>query len=141
MRSMTAFLALAFPFALSTAGPSDSPRVALKGYDPVAYFTEHKPVKGVEANTFDWDDTRYHFATPKHRDMFAGDPERYAPRFSGNCTGAVLKGTTYEADPEAWTIVDGKLYLFSSAGVKERLTANPAALAKAEEAWRKRKMR
>ena len=135
MRSMTALAIFLFA-ALPAVAQAAEARVAMKGYDPVAYFTEQRPVKGVAGISHEWDDTHYHFSTNRHREMFAADPERYAPRFSGNCTSAVAKGMTYEADPEAWMIVDGRLYLFSSARARKEFEANPAALAKAEEAWR-----
>ncbi len=95
-------------------------RLVLKGYDPVAYFTDGKPAKGDPRFSYDLDDERYHFASARHRDMFAGDPERYAPQFSGYCTGSMSRGVRNEGNPEAWVIVDGQLYVF---GAKDSATA------------------
>jgi YHS domain-containing protein len=111
----------------------------IKGYDPVAYFIAGKPVRGSPGISFDWDDGRYHFSSPRNRDIFATDPERYAPRFSGYCTGSVAAGTPEEPDPRQWSIVDGKLYLFGSARSKERLESDPKGLASAESAWQQAK--
>lgn len=126
--------------APSWGDSSTAPRIALKGYDPVAYFTERKPLKGDSQIAHDWDDSRYYFASARHRELFAADPDRYAPRFSGFCTGAVLKGERYEANPDYWAIVDGKLYVFSSRAGKERFEQNPA-IELAEKAWRQTKSR
>lgn len=96
-----------------SAAPSAGPRVALKGYDPVSYFTDGKPEQGSKEFTFAFDDTTYWFKSAEHRDKFAADPERYAPQFDGYCAIQVSRGHKVEADPEAWTITNGKLYVFS----------------------------
>lgn len=88
-------------------------RVALKGYDPVSYFTDGKPEQGSKEFTFAYDDTSYWFKNAEHRDMFASDPERYAPQFDGYCAIQLSRGHRVEADPEAWAITNGKLYVFS----------------------------
>jgi hypothetical protein len=108
------------------ASAGDNLRVVLKGYDPVAYFTEGKPVKGDPKYTYDWDEGRYHFASAKHRDMFAGDPEKYAPQFGGYCTGSMSRGVRNEGDPEGWTIKDGKLYVFGAAKWKAVAESDPS---------------
>jgi len=78
----------------------------------VAYFTDGKAVKGDPAIAFEWDEGRYHFASQKNRDLFAAEPDRYAPRFGGYCTGSMAGGKEQpnEGDGRAWKIVDGKLY-------------------------------
>ena len=112
------------------------PRVALKGYDPVAYFTEHRPMKGVPAHRMDWDGARYQFASAKNRDLFSGDPDRYVPQFSGFCSAALSKGKKIEGDPNVWKIVDGRLYVFSRAGPA---VEDPAVLARAHAKWKEMK--
>jgi len=92
--------------------PSDSPRVVLKGHDPVAYFTEGRPVKGSARFAHDWDGERYYFASAANRDRFAADPERYAPQFGGYCTGSLSRNIRNEAHPDGWIISEGKLYVF-----------------------------
>ena len=98
-----------------TAMSEDKLRVMLKGHDPIAYFTDGKPVKGNQKISYDWDDGRYYFASSEHRTMFASNPDRYAPQFGGYCTGSMSRGETgNEANPEAWMIADGKLYVFGA---------------------------
>ena len=120
------------------------PRLALKGHDPVAYFTEGKPVMGSPQFAFDWDEGRYYFANARHRDMFAGDPDRYAPRFGGYCTASMTRGAANEADPEVFSIVDGRLYLIGAGKGKEvalaardRLKTDPAMIPAAQKNWEK----
>ena len=118
-RSATSVLA-ACAFLLSTASVfAQDLRVVLKGHDPVAYFTEGKPVKGDPKLSYDWDEGRYYFSSAKHRDLFAANPERYAPQFGGYCTGSMSGGATREGDPEAWIIRDGKLYVFGATKFKD----------------------
>ena len=88
--------------------------MAIEGYDPVAYFTEGKAMKGSEEFAHDWLGTPWHFANATHRDMFAADPARFAPQYGGYCAlGVGLDGHASEnIDPErAWRIIDDKLYL------------------------------
>lgn len=122
--------------AADIAPPKPQTRVALSGYDPVSYFTEPKPVKGSGEFTFAYDDTVYWFASAEHRTMFAADPERYAPQFDGYCTITLSRGTRVEADPEAYAIRDGKLYVFSlKKGVQKFAAEAPEIIAKATDNW------
>ena len=125
---VAAFGALLFLVSSITWAQGSTLRVVLKGHDPVAYFTEGKPVKGDPKLSYDWDDGRYYFASAKHRDMFAADPERYAPQFGGYCTGSMARGVTNEGDPDGWVISDGKLYVFGAAKFKEVAEKDPAYL-------------
>ncbi len=93
--------------------------VAIEGYDPVAYFTEGKPVKGRKSFETEWNGATWRFASAEHRDAFEATPEAYAPRYGGYCAWAVSQGYTAGIDPEAWKIVDGKLYLNYSRKVQE----------------------
>ena len=75
------------------------------------------PCKAVPEFAYSWQDAEWHFVTAEHRDLFANDPERYAPQFGGFCAMALTEDVVKVVDPEAWTIVDGKLYLnFSKKG-------------------------
>jgi hypothetical protein len=94
--------------------------VALEGYDTVAYFEQGRPVKGSDRFTFSWMGASWQFASATHRDLFAADPEKYAPQFGGYCSYAVSEGYTAEIDPQAWKIVDGKLYLNYSKSVQQK---------------------
>jgi YHS domain-containing protein len=114
-----AVLTVAAEFGTAKAElPPSGRRVALSGYDSVAYFTPGHPEKGSEAFWFAFDDAVYYFRTAKHRALFAADPERYAPQYAGYCAAGLSKGYKEEPDPEAWAIVNGKLYLVA---LKERI--------------------
>jgi YHS domain-containing protein len=105
--------AAAYPWA--TALPSAvAPGIplAIKGYDPVAYFTDGKPTRGVPEIEYAWNGLRYRFSRAEHRELFKSDPVRYAPQFGNYCAMALSKGELVEADPENWLISDGKLYVF-----------------------------
>jgi hypothetical protein len=106
---------------VSLANTDSSPagrRIALSGYDPVAYFTDGRPEKGSNAFWFAFDDAVYLFRSAEHRSMFAADPERYAPQYDGFCAAGVSKGYKTEPDPAAWVIANGKLYVLM---LKERV--------------------
>jgi YHS domain-containing protein len=89
-------------------------QVALKGYDPVAYFTEGHPDKGMPEFVASYDGVTYWFKNANDRALFVADPDRYAPQYDGYCAVTVSRGGKYEADPEAWQIADGKLYVFGA---------------------------
>jgi hypothetical protein len=86
-------------------------RIAIKGYDTVAYFTDGKAIKGSSSFEYVWNKARWQFASRAHREMFIADPDHYAPQFGGFCAGAIVGGVLVPANPESWTIVDGKLYM------------------------------
>src|SRR5262245_819922 len=86
--------------------------LAIKGYDPVAYFTDGKPTLGLPEIEYEWDEYRYRFSRVEHRELFKVDPMRYAPQFENFCAMALSRGELVEANPEYWLISDGKLYLF-----------------------------
>ena len=86
--------------------------LAIRGYDPVAYFTLGKPVQGDGNLEYEWDEQRYRFSRAEHREMFKADPVRYAPQFANFCAMALTRGEIDEANPEYWLVSDGKLYLF-----------------------------
>ena len=92
---------------------TDAP-LAIKGYDPVAYFTDGKPTRGPPEFEYDWDEHRYLFASAEHRDLFKADPVRYAPQFGNYCAMALAMGEIVVANPENWLVSDGKLYVFGN---------------------------
>jgi hypothetical protein len=100
-------------FGAATA--ADKPPLAIKGYDPVAYFTMGRAMPGLPELEYQWDEHRYRFARPEHLRDFKADPARYAPRFANLCTMALARGEFVEANPEYWLISDGRLYLFGKA--------------------------
>lgn len=111
--------------------------VAIMGYDPVAYFTEGRAVKGSEKFSYEWLGTPWQFANGKHRELFIGDPTKYAPQYGGFCVGEVaFNGATFNLDPEAWAIIDGKLYVAYSKEFMAKFKARPNDfLAEAEANW------
>lgn len=94
--------------------------VALKGYDAVSYFEEGAAVKGLPEFSHFWMNATWHFKNAANRDRFATRPESFAPQFGGYCAYAVSEGYTASIDPEAWKIVNGKLYLNYSKGVQRK---------------------
>jgi len=98
--------------------------LAIRGYDPVAYFTQNKPVKGSQEHSLDWNGSTWRFSSAEHKALFENDPEKYAPQFGGYCSYAVSEGYTASTVPEAWDIVDGKLYLNYSLSVRNRWLQN-----------------
>ena len=112
--------------------------VAILGYDPVAYFTEGRAVKGSPEIQQSWLGATWHFSTEANRDAFAAEPIRYAPQYGGFCAGSTAFGQiTSNIDPEAWRIIDGRLYLFGGkSGLEEDFDPNAAkVLADAEAHW------
>lgn len=113
--------------------------VAIMGYDPVAYFTRGKAMKGSEKFSYEWLGTPWHFANAKHREMFISEPMKYAPQYGGYCAGEVAFGSvTVNIDPEAFKIIDGKLYLtYDQGGANWFATHAAEAVAKADDNWPK----
>ncbi len=91
---------------------------AIKGYDPVAYFTESAAVKGDSDYSYEWNGADWHFSSAENRQLFIDNPAKYAPQYGGYCAWAVSEGYTAKVDPTAWNVVDGKLYLNYNQSVK-----------------------
>ena len=100
-----------FATAAKSNATEEAP-LAIKGYDPVAYFTDGKPTHGLPEIEYEWDEHRYRFFRAEHRELFKADPVRYAPQFADFCAMSLAGGVIVEADPENWLISDGKLYIF-----------------------------
>jgi hypothetical protein len=134
-------LALAALLAASTAVAGerinkDAEDLAIRGYDTVAYFTDGRPVEGSPEFEHVWQEARWRFASAEHRALFAGDPDRYAPQFGGFCTGGMGLGQLSPIDPEAWVIVEGRLYLHYDKEGRDETAADPEAdIAAAAERW------
>jgi enamine deaminase RidA (YjgF/YER057c/UK114 family) len=113
LKPSAALAGLLFVTVLVPTARSEEPKLSINGYDPVAYFTDGKPVPGKTEFEYLWRKLRWRFANGEHRDLFIKDPDRYAPQYDSYCAMGVAwtdphKDTT---DPEAWAIIDGKLYL------------------------------
>ncbi len=96
--------------------------VAIGGWDTVAYFTGDRAVEGLPEFSHEWDGATWLFSSAGNRDLFAANPEAYAPAFGGWCAFALSKGQyAAEVDPaNAWTVRDGMLYLNWDEGVRDR---------------------
>ncbi|MDL5050958.1 YHS domain-containing (seleno)protein [Oscillatoria amoena NRMC-F 0135] len=109
---------------------------AIRGYDPVAYFLEAAPIKGSPDFTFTWQGATWYFKSAGHRNMFIGDPERYAPQFGGFCSFGVSRNYKVKTEPDAWSIVDGKLYLNYDIQVQKKWLADKHAyIVRAKSNW------
>lgn len=87
--------------------------LAIKGYDPVAYFTENKAVKGDRNIVYMYKGVRYYFSSAQNMEMFKADPMKYEPMYGGYCAYAMGKsGKKVSIDPKTFKVLDGKLYLF-----------------------------
>jgi YHS domain-containing protein len=123
--------------AWAQSGQPAPARLALKGYDPVAYFTDGKATPGNPQYETAYDGTRYRFASAQHLEAFKADPDRYAPQFAGSCAAGIAMGMKVEAEPESWAIVDGKLFVFSSAKSRDAMQADSAGMiAKGQANWK-----
>ena len=110
----TMLLALLFATFLARTASGDEQRLSISGYDPVAYFTDGIPVQGKSEFEYSWHRLRWRFVSSEHRDLFTRDPKHYAPQYDGYCAMGVSENEAAHkdtVDPEAWAIVDGKLYL------------------------------
>ena len=104
-------------------GRSDT---AILGYDPVAYFTDSKPVKGTDAFAFEWMGAKWKFASQAHLDAFKAAPEKYAPQYGGYCAYGVSQDNLVSIEPDKFTVQGGKLYLNYDADVQAKWLKDPA---------------
>ncbi|HEY4206990.1 MAG TPA: YHS domain-containing (seleno)protein [Puia sp.] len=109
---------------------------AIKGYDPVAFFTESRPVIGADSLMWQWNDARWYFATRQDLEAFKISPESYAPQYGGYCAYGTAQGHKAPTEIDTWTILDGKLYFNYSQKVKVMWSKDrPAMIKKADENW------
>lgn len=130
--------ALALPLAAQTKTllNLDKTGVAIQGYDPVAFFTDGKPVKGKPEFPARHNGALYYFASKEHRDLFKADPVKYEPAFGGYCAYGVSRNKLVEIDVDAFQIVDGQLLLQYNKGVRDDFNKDPRGnLSKAHTNW------
>jgi YHS domain-containing protein len=109
---------------------------AINGYDPVSYFVEGKPEKGNEAFSYNWNDATWHFVSEQNMNLFKSNPEKYAPQFGGYCAFAASKGFTANTDPNAFKIMEGKLYLCADPNIlKQWLEGGEESLKESVSNW------
>jgi len=110
--------------------------VAVEGHDPVAYFTEGRPVKGERAFSTEYNGATFRFASQANLDTFLADPVKYAPQYGGYCAWAISQGYTAKGDADHWSIVDGKLYLNFNQSVQDTWEEDiPGFIALADSNW------
>jgi YHS domain-containing protein len=107
--TLTAFSSAAFSEDPIETGTFNNK--AIYGYDTVAYFTQGKPVKGEDKITSEWRGATWHFSSAEHKAMFDEAPEKFAPQYGGYCSYAMSRGKFVGVDEEAFTVLNGKLYV------------------------------
>ena len=118
---LTAVLLFLTATAFAQQSPVFAPdNQAIRGYDPVAYFTDNKPVKGLPNLTYTWQGVAWSFANQANLDAFKAAPEKYAPQYGGYCAYGASENHKSPTDPDAFTIVDDKLYLNYTPKVKTK---------------------
>jgi len=114
----------------------DDSGVAIQGYDPVAFFTDNKPVKGDQKFLFKHDGAIYYFASKEQKNLFKADPAKYTPEFGGYCAYGVSRNKLAKIDVDAFQIVDGKLLLQYSKGIRDDFNEDAKGnLVKANANW------
>ncbi len=112
--------------------------IAIRGYDPVAYFNQGKPLKGKKDFEYRYMGTTWRFVSAENRDAFTKDPDKYAPQYGGYCAFGMSHGYAAPIDPKAWSVVEGKLYLNYNLDVRKEWNKNvPGFITKANENWPK----
>jgi hypothetical protein len=136
VRSILFLLLLLTGFEERAMGNLLDSDMAIKGYDTVEYFKTGKALKGNELFTFKWHDMTWFFSTKENRDLFAANPEQYAPQYDGYCAWAMTEARKAQTDPEIWKIVNGKLYLQCSQASYEKWSRDiPGNIKKADMNW------
>ncbi len=111
--------------------------IAIKGYDPVAYFTEKKAMAGDQSITFDWSGARWQFVSKENMELFKKNPEKYVPQYGGYCAYGISENHKSPTDPNAWTVIGDKLYLNYNLKVKELWSTDiPGRIKKADANWK-----
>ncbi len=109
----------------------------ISGYDPVAYFTDGKPMKGSGYHVAEFEGVTYAFSSKENKQTFEANPEKYIPAYGGYCAYGVAVGKKFVSDPEAWKIVDGTLYLNLDKDIQNKwLEDVPGFIKKSEANWK-----
>jgi hypothetical protein len=110
--------------------------LALKGYDPVAYFTEGRAVEGRKEFTHEYAEAKWRFVSAANRDLFADKPELYVPQYGGYCAWGISQEKFFDGDPQVWKIVDGKLYVNYNKKIEKTWEQDiPGFIEKADHTW------
>ena len=123
-------------FAGDLVNVSGASKVALSGFDPVAFFTDAKPLNGSPFIAAEHQGATYFFTSEEHKKLFAADPAKYAPQFGGFCAFGVAIDKLFPVDISTWQVRDGKLYLNLNPDILKQFNADFAGnLAKANGNW------
>ena len=132
-------LTLAFALAASAAAAGEvheTGGIGIKGHDPVAYFDQGRAVAGKPELSAEHGGITYRFARPENREAFRAEPARYLPQYGGFCAFGVAGGYKADIDPEAFSLVDGKLYLNYSKSIRSNWLSDVAGyIGKADAKW------
>jgi len=110
--------------------------VAIQGYDPVAFFTDNRPVKGNPQFQSEYHGAKYHFASAEHKAAFDKEPTKYEPQFGGYCAFGTSRGKTVPIKIEAWQIVNGRLLMQYDLDVKDKFNKDQQGnLGRADTNW------
>jgi YHS domain-containing protein len=99
--------------------------IAIRGYDPVGYFTDNKPVKGKTEFETEWNGAKWLFASKENLDVFKASPEKYAPQYGGYCAYGVANDNLVSIEPERFTIINARLYLNYDADIQSTWRKSP----------------
>jgi YHS domain-containing protein len=122
--------------ALAQDVNADRDGLAIYGYDPVAYFTRAKATPGAASLTATHEGATYRFASEEHRRLFLADPAKYVPVYGGFCAYGVSQGYKVKIDPEAFRIVDGRVYLNYDKSIGEKWAKDiPGYIRAANRNW------
>jgi YHS domain-containing protein len=114
----------------------DSNGVAIQGYDPVAFFTDNRPVKGNSQFQADYHGAKYYFASAEHKAAFDNEPSKYEPQFGGYCAYGASHGSKAPIKIEAWQIVNGRLLMQYDLDIKDKFNKDQQGnLRKADGNW------
>jgi hypothetical protein len=132
---------VALPFAASIghadgAAVLSSNGVAINGIDPVSYFAQGQPVRGRDTFQLMWRNVVWRFETSATQSAFERNPQRFAPRYGGYCAFSMATGAVSPTDPDAWAILDDKLYLAKSKAAIDAWKSDPATyVGQADTHW------
>ena len=116
--------------------------IALKGYDPVSYFTDMKPEMGMPDISYKWGGATWRFTSKDHMKMFKENPSKYAPQFGGYCAYALSLNKLVPADPAYWTMKNGMLYVNANADAQKLFRKDETGnIEKAEKNWKSLSMK
>jgi YHS domain-containing protein len=137
LRTFVALMLLSTPLLASDlVNVSGADKIAVGGYDPVAFFTDSKPIKGSPSIATRYQGATYLFATTEHKSLFEGNPDKYVPQYGGFCAYGVAHGGLAPVEISTWQVRNGKLYLNKNSEIRTMFDADFGGnVAKAEKTW------